>query len=130
MTVFNPNSPLQPAVRLRSSLPTLNLEFAPCHLELDPTLTDRLHRTFDALEVSSVVCEIIKQTIDEASGLGNMEYDSGKVRKWLCEDHDSVCQFSPRILFSFIKSIIAICAKNVPVKVKRIYVIVINGMHA
>ncbi|VUZ50539.1 unnamed protein product, partial [Hymenolepis diminuta] len=89
LTVFNPNSPLQPAVQLRGSLPTLNLEFAPCHLELDPTLTDRLHRTFDALEISSVVCEIIKQTIDEASGLGNVEYDSGKVRKWLCEDRDS-----------------------------------------
>ncbi|KAM3182021.1 hypothetical protein ACTXT7_013237 [Hymenolepis weldensis] len=89
LTVFNPNNPLQPAVLLRSSLPTLYLEFAPCHLELDPTLTDRLHRTFDALEVSSAVCEIIKRTIDEASGLSNMEYDSGKVRKWLCEDRDS-----------------------------------------
>nr|CDS33745.1 autophagy protein 2 B [Hymenolepis microstoma] len=90
LAIFDPNSPLQPAFQLRSSRTKFTLKSIPCHLELDPTLADRLHRTFDALKASSVFCKIIRRNIDEASGLRlTVEDDGAKVRKWLNEDRDS-----------------------------------------
>lgn len=74
-----------------------SVKLVSCHLDLDPSLLDRVHRTADALNAVAKLTPTIVQSITDAAHIlelnkktGRLVLDQFRVRMWLENMSDMV----------------------------------------